>query len=118
MVAVIIYRLSVPYHAQRVVFLAQHDNSENNGGNLGSRALTPTDISYEPQINSRTVQEERTVAGALRKGETAKIGTVISGKSQGGRRNLQTKNGEAGLGRSRGQVSVSVELRGNVIHGF
>ena len=36
--------------------LAQHEKSEKELGSLGSRAPTTSSISYEPQINSMTVQ--------------------------------------------------------------
>ena len=36
--------------------MARHDNAAKGWGALGSWDLTPSDISYEPQINSKTVQ--------------------------------------------------------------
>ena len=50
--------------------MARYDNSANERGALGSRALIPSAIYYEPQINRRTVQGESTGAEALREGET------------------------------------------------
>ena len=44
--------------------LARHDDAATEGGALGAWALVPSAITYEPKINSRTVQEERTGAGA------------------------------------------------------
>ena len=44
--------------------LARHDDSAKEWGALGARALVPSDITYKPKINSRTVQGERTGAGA------------------------------------------------------
>ena len=44
--------------------LAQHDDAAQEWGALGSQALVPSAITYEPKINSRTVQGERTGAGA------------------------------------------------------
>ena len=44
--------------------LAQHDDAAKEWGALGVRALVPSAITYEPKINSRTVQGERTGAGA------------------------------------------------------
>ena len=40
-------------------------------GALGDRALVPSSITYEPKINSRTVQGERTGAGVRQEGEEA-----------------------------------------------
>ena len=42
----------------------RHDAAAKDWGALGSRALVPSAITYEPKINSRTVQGERTGAGA------------------------------------------------------
>ena len=36
--------------------LARHDEAAKEWGALGSRALVPSAIIYEPKINSRTVQ--------------------------------------------------------------
>ena len=44
--------------------IARHDDAEKELGALGSWALVPSAITYEPKINSRTVQGERTRAGA------------------------------------------------------
>ena len=44
--------------------LARHDDAAKEWGDLGSRARVPSAITYEPKINSRTVQGERT--GAVR----------------------------------------------------
>ena len=41
----------------------RHNYAAKEWGTLGDRALIPSAITYEPKINSRTVQEERT--GAL-----------------------------------------------------
>ena len=43
--------------------LARHDDAAKEWGALGSLALVPSAISYEPKINSRTVQGKRTGAG-------------------------------------------------------
>ena len=40
------------------------DDAAKESGALGYRALFPSDITYEPKINSRTVQGERTADGA------------------------------------------------------
>ena len=44
--------------------LARHDDAEKEWGALGSRSLVLSAIPYKPKINSRTVQGERTGAGA------------------------------------------------------
>ena len=56
-------------------------------GDLGSQYLTPSAISYEPQMNSRTEQGERTGSGALREGETDEGITAIDVEAQEGGRN-------------------------------
>ena len=40
--------------------LAQHDDTAKEWGALGARSLVPSSITYEPKINCRTVQGERT----------------------------------------------------------
>ena len=59
--------------------LARHEGAAKECGALGARSLNPGDISYEPKINSRTVQGERTGAGDQREGKTAKGSTDIDG---------------------------------------
>ena len=49
---------------------ARHDAAKE-WGTLGARALVPGAITYEPKINSRTVQGERTGAGARQEGGEA-----------------------------------------------
>ena len=44
--------------------LARHNDAAKEWGALGAWALVPSAITYEPKINSRTVQGERTGAGA------------------------------------------------------
>ena len=44
--------------------LARLDESAKEWGALGARSLVPSNIIYEPKINSSTVQGERTGAGA------------------------------------------------------
>ena len=51
--------------------LAQNYGAAKEWGALGARALVPSVISYEPKINSRTVQGESTGAGARQKGGEA-----------------------------------------------
>ena len=49
------------------LFLARYDDATKEWGDLGAQALVPSAITYEPKINSRTVQGERTGAGAQQK---------------------------------------------------
>ena len=55
--------------------LAWYDDDAKEWGALGSRALVPSDITYEPKINSRTVQGEKIGAGAQQEGGEADGGT-------------------------------------------
>ena len=90
--------------------LARHDNSAKEWGALGARALIPSAITYEPKINSRIVQGERTRAGARQEGGEA--GSVME---TGG----WTVNGAARLAGQPGQLVVHVESRADVSsHGF
>ena len=50
-------------------------------GFLGARALIPSAITYENKINSRTVQRERTGAGAPQEGVKANGGTENVGRT-------------------------------------
>ena len=43
--------------------LARNNDAAKEWGSFGARALVPSAITYEPKINSRTVQGERTGAG-------------------------------------------------------
>ena len=75
-----------------------------------ARALVPSAITYEPKINSRTVQGERTGAGAQQEGGGSDGGTGTVG---------QTVNGAAGLVGQPGQVVVPADSRSDVsAHGF
>ena len=65
--------------------LAWQDDSAKEWEALGSQALVPSAITYKPKINSRTVQGERTRAGAPQEGGEADGGTETVGESQGGR---------------------------------
>ena len=59
-----------------------HDGDEKEWGNLGAQALTPSPISYKPQINIRIVQVERPGEGALREREKSNGGKNIDRKAQ------------------------------------
>ena len=61
--------------------LAQHYGAAKKWGALGARALVPSAITYEPKINSRIVQGERTGAGARQEGGEANGGTETVGES-------------------------------------
>ena len=69
--------------------LARHDDAAKEWGDLGAHTLAPSAITYEPKINSRTVQRERTGAGERQEGGEANdgketIGEAHRGKSKGG----------------------------------
>ena len=44
--------------------MEQHNDSAKEWGALSVWALNPTDISYEPKINSRILQGDRNGSGA------------------------------------------------------
>ena len=46
------------------LFLERHNYASKEWGALGAQTLVPSSIPYEPKIKSRTVQGERTGAGA------------------------------------------------------
>ena len=48
------------------IVIVRHENSAKEWGALVVRSLTLSEISYEPQINSRIVQVKGTKEGALR----------------------------------------------------
>ena len=99
--------------------LARHDDAAKEWGALGSRAFVPSAITYEPKINSRTVQGERTGAGARQDGRTAEDGAVVVGESQGGGVIGLTVNGLDVLAGRPGQVEVPAKSRADEItHGF
>ena len=58
------------------LFIARHDNAAKEWGDLGSRALVPSAITYELKFNNRTVQGERTRAGAWQEGGESDGGTL------------------------------------------
>ena len=65
--------------------LARHGDSAKEWGALGARALVPSAITYKPKIKCRTVQGERTGAGARQENGTADGGADTVGEAQGGR---------------------------------
>ena len=87
------------------LIIAQHGNVAKEWGDLGYRALVPSTITYEPKINSRTVQEESTGAGARKDGGEADGGMDTVGR---------TVNGAARLVVIPGRVVVPVEPRTDV----
>ena len=90
--------------------LARKNDAAKEWGSLGARALVPSTITYEPKINSRTVQGERTGAGARQEGGEADGVTDTIGR---------TVNISARLIRQPGQVEVPAESRAHVsAHGF
>ena len=59
--------------------MAHHDDTANEGGALGSRALFPSAITYEPKINSSTLQGYRTRSLARQESGEDKGGAGIVG---------------------------------------
>ena len=92
--------------------MARHDESAKEWGSLGARSLVPSNIIYEPKINSSTVQGERTRAGARKEGGESDGGTETVGEAQGGR--ARTVNGEDILVRQTVQVVVPAESKADV----
>ena len=90
--------------------LERHDDAAKEWGALGARALVPSAITYEPKINSRTVQGENIGSRARQEGGQADSDTDTVGK---------TINGAARLVGQPGQVVVPAESRADVSnHGF
>ena len=97
--------------------LARQDDAAKEWGTIEAWALVPSAITYKPKINSRTVQGERTGAGARQEGGEADGGTETVKEAQGGIG--RTVNWEERLIGQPGQVQVSAESRANVsTHGF
>ena len=67
-----------------VLVLEWHDDSAKEWSALGARALVPSAIPYKPRINNRTVQGERTGAGARQESGTVNDSADIVEESQGG----------------------------------
>ena len=86
--------------------MAWHGDTTKDWGALGAWDLIPSTITYKPKTNSRTVQGERTGAGARQDGGTANGGADTVGESQGG--SGQTVNRAAILSRSPRHVEVHV----------
>ena len=59
--------------------LALHEDAAKEWGALGARDLVPSAITYEPKINSRTVQGERTSDGEWQEVGEADGGTETEG---------------------------------------
>ena len=99
------------------LFLEWHNDAAKEWGALGSWALVPSAITYEPKINSRIIKGERTRVGARKDGGTAKGGADTIRDDQGG--SGWTVNELAILARRPGQVEVPAELRSDVsAHSF
>ena len=64
--------------------LALHYEAAKEWGDLGSRALFPSALTYELKINSRTVQGESNGAGAQQGSGTSEGGADTVGEYQGG----------------------------------
>ena len=76
-----------------VLVLARHDDAAKEWGSLGARVLVPSAITYEPKINSTTVQGERTGAGARQEGGEANGGTDNVGRTVNGAARLEGQPG-------------------------
>ena len=60
-------KLSVPHNLsfpKGGLILGWHNDAANEWDALSTQAINPSDISYEPKINSRIVQGERNRAGS------------------------------------------------------
>ena len=99
------------------IFLERYDDAAKKWGALGALAIVPSAITYEPKINSRTVQGERTGSGARQESGSADGGADAVGDAQGG--SGRTVNGTARLVGRLGQVQVTAEWRADVsTHSF
>ena len=97
--------------------LEQHDDTENEWGPFVAQTLIPSAITYEPKINSRTVQEKKTTARAQQEGGEANSSMETVEEPQGGRG--RTVNRAARLVEQSGQVVVPAESRASLSdHGF
>ena len=81
--------------------LARHNDAAKEWGTLSARTLNPSCISYEPKINSRTVQGDSNRAGAQ----------IVTGGQEG-------QGSQGGQGAT-GQETVPDDPRADVfVHGF
>ena len=75
------------YHAlpcpRRRLVLIRDNNDDNEWGALGDRVLTTSTISYEPHINSRMVEGERTRNGSRKMEVEARDEAATGGKEIG-----------------------------------
>ena len=92
--------------------MARHDDAAKQLGALGAWALVPSAITYEPKINSRTVQGERTRDRSRQERVLAHDGADIVGKAQGG--SGRTVNWEDRSERIPRLVEVPAESRADV----
>ena len=91
--------------------LAQHDDAAKDWGALGSRALVPSAITYEPKIKSRTVQGERTGYEARQESKIADGGADKVRESQGGQWNDGEQSGYISRDSRTGAIACRVEGR-------
>ena len=63
----------------------RHDDTAKEWGALGAWSLIPRAITYEPKINSRTVQGDRTGSRERQEGGISDGGADTVGEAQGGR---------------------------------
>ena len=97
--------------------LALHYEAAKEWGDLGAQDLFPSALTYELEINSRTVQGESNGAGAQQGSGTSEGGAHTVGEYQGG--SGPTVNGADVLARRKGQVEVHAYSRTDVsAHGF
>ena len=97
--------------------IAQNYEAAKDWGSLGAWSLVPSYVAYKPNINSRTVQGERTGDGAHQDNGTADGGADTVGESQGCRG--RAVNGADILVVTLGRVEVTADSRADVSsHGF
>ena len=92
--------------------MERHDEATKEWGALGSWALVPSTITYEPKINISILQGESTRDGARQNSGAANDGTDAAGEAQGCRETML--NGAAILVGQPGQVQVTAEPRADV----
>ena len=63
--------------------LVRNDNAAKEWGDLVSQTLAPSDNTYKPKLNSRTVQGEKTRTGARQESATVKGGADAAGEAEG-----------------------------------